>query len=148
MSVDALTEDVVVMVEERAPMERLSAYADLTARKRTLEADLKATQAAIDALEPGLLNWYAETGTSSIKANGATVYLHRQLWARPADGDWDRAVTAAKDAGLGDLVQERFNLNTMSAWVREREAAGEALPASFEGAISVAEEFSLRVRRS
>lgn len=145
-----MSEPRILSIVEATPpdaMDRIAYFADLKAHKATLEAELRHVEEEIAKVEPSLLDWYAENGTQSIKANGATVYLHRQLWARPAEGDWGRAVRAAKAAGLSDLVQERFNLNTMSAWVREREAAGESLPASFEGAISVAEEFSLRVRR-
>lgn len=138
----------VLSFDRSDPMERIAAYAELTERKRILRQKLDDVQAAMDDLEPALLDWYAENGTQSIKANGATVYLHRQIWARPAENDWPKAVAALKASGLADLVQERANINTLSAWVREREAAGEPLPAAFEGAISVAEEFGLRVRRS
>lgn len=127
--------------------ERLEQYISLTARKRELEADLNAIRDALSALEAALLEEFLALGAQAVKsASGVTVYLHRQLWANPTDGDYDRACQALIAAGLGELVQPRFNTNTLSAWCRERDRAGEELPPSFRDAINVTERVSVRVR--
>lgn len=117
-------------------------------RKRDLEADLRSVQDVLNALEPALLEEFVSDGLQSCKRDGHTVYIHKQLWASPEEGDYARACLALTAAGLGEMVAPRFNVNTLSAWCRERAEAEEPLPAAFEGAIKVNEKVSLRMRGS
>ena len=147
--------------------DRLEEYISLTKLKHDLEHELDAAKADIATLETQLLEDFAELGVSSVRSvGGATLYLHRQLWANAApgvdgDGDYPRACEALRLAGLGDLVQPRFNANSLSALVREWARNDEPMPAAFEGreesqliasggvaipAIRVSEKVGVRVR--
>mgnify|MGYP003433410470 FL=1 len=99
-------------------------------------------------MEKDALDWMVANGMQSAKVDGMTLYVNRQLWAHPVDGDYPSACEALRQAHLGDLVQERFNVQTLSSWVRERDKDGEPLPAAFAGRIEVAEVFRLGARRA
>ena len=122
-------------------------YVTLSTERKRLEVLVDGVKRQLTAMEDAVLEGLVEAGLQSVKTTtGSTIYLHRQLWAGPVDGDYERACEALNVAGLGDLVQTRFNTSTLSAWCRERDKAGEPLPPSFDGAIHVAEKSSVRVR--
>lgn len=136
-------------------MELVHRYVELVKRKREIEAELRAVKTELGEgdggpgrVEKAALDWMVENGMQSVRVDGMTLYVNRQLWAGPTDGDYHAACEALKSAGLGDLVQERFNVQTLSSWVRERDKDGEPLPAAFAGRIEVAEVFRLGARRA
>lgn len=134
--------------------DKLARFAELSARKRELQEELKQTNTELGVLEEQLLPQFENAGVQNMRINGMTVFIHRQIWAGAEDGDTERAVDALKAAGLTDYVAEKFNTNSLSAWVREQVAVADtedlydALPPEFRGSISVAERFQLRARRS
>lgn len=92
---------------------------------------------------------FERDGVANIKAtDGRTVYLQRQLWARAKDGNRVAVTEALVTVGLDDLVQPGFNVNQLSAYVRELDAAGEVVPPALADVIDVTETFALRVRKS
>ena len=119
------------------------------------EAIIKILKKESKEIETQILAHFSDTGISSVKMDGGTVYLHRQLWAgvdtqeneAPKDA-MERAVKALREAGYEDLVSEKFSTQAVSAIVRELDKEGEDLPQEFEGAIRVAEKFSARLRRA
>ncbi len=63
------------------------------------------------------------------------------------DGDISRACEALREAGLGEMVQPRFNTNTLSAYLRELHENGQPLPKQLVGAIEANRVFKVGVRR-
>lgn len=126
--------------------ELLRNYTTLDRRRRELKAELAEVEDQVRQLQETLLNEFEQAGMSSIRQDGTTVYVHRQLWCNPKDGDYLRACRALRDAGLGDMVTERFNLNSVSAWVREQEKEGAEIPEVLQDALNINEVFSLRTR--
>jgi hypothetical protein len=120
---------------------------ELTLKKRDLEAQAKEVSSEIAELEESLLDSFGEAGVSSIKTATGTVSLTRQLWATCKNGDYDHACEALRQAGMGEFVQPRFNSSTLSAYFRELDRENKPIPAVLEGAIDVAERFSLRVTK-
>lgn len=140
---------------------KIKEFVKLNQRKKDLESEAKSVGAEMRKLETELLEQFAEDGVSNINLDGVTVYTHSQLWAGAKDGDYERACEALREEGLGDYVQERFNANSISAWVREyvrelqeekpdldTEDASTWLPGRLKDTISVAEKFGLRMRKS
>lgn len=130
--------------------------------KQTLEAFLQANDDVAtvkeelaklveqrDDLERQLLSEFEEDGISSVKVNGRTVYLHRQMWARPIDGAAGRpaVVRACRDLGLVEFVKEDINVNQISGYVREQEKLGNELPKELADTLTITEDFGVRVRR-
>jgi hypothetical protein len=126
--------------------EKIERFIELETERRELEARLKEVKEEIAPLHEQVLTYFEQTGTSKIKRSGLTLYVHRQLWARPIDGDYERGCAALKAAGLEDMVKESFNIHTLSAYIRELERMGEPIPETFEGAIQTEETFQIRTR--
>ncbi len=129
----------------------IARYAWLKDRKRELEQELDTIKSETSVLEPRLLEHFAEQGLSSVKLDtGHTVYLRGQWWARAKDGELGRACRALRTAGLGDMVHETVNVNTLSAWVREikKEDPSAPLPAHLDNVISTTQQFNVLVRKS
>lgn len=127
--------------------ERLKRFTELEHRRRELKDEADRVNKEIAVLEEGILKDFEEAGMNSCRVNGLTVFLHAQTWAKARDGDYARACRALEAEGLGDMVQPRFNTNTLSAWVRERQAGGEELPEGLKDSIEVSEVFSVRTRK-
>ena len=127
-------------------------YAALINAKRNKKAEIDALDAEINQLQEEILATMSEEGLSSMRVDieegRFTIFPRRELWAGAMDGDYERACHALKVAGLGDLVEEKFNTNRLSSVVREMDAAGVPMPESFAGAIKVSEVFKLSVRRA
>lgn len=125
---------------------------DLIARKRSLEDDLRAVKDEIESLEPELLNEFLEAQMDRLQVpvgtGKITLYIHRIMWAKPKDGDREAVVATLKRCGLSDLVSENYNSSTLSAYVRERLADGEALQPTLDAVIETEEVVSIRGRRS
>lgn len=137
-------------------MALLHEYVELIHRKRELESQLRQVKEQLGetegsgpgAMERRALEYFGQNGVQSLKLNGMTLYVNRQLWAHAKDGDFVAGCLALKEAGLGDFVAERFNVQSLSAWVRERDRNGEPLPEAFKDRIEVSEVFRLGARRS
>ena len=128
-------------------MEILAKFVELTAERKSLEAKAKDIKANIDALERQLKEQFIQAGVQSINVDSSTVYLHRQIWARPANGDFRTACRSLRALGLKDFVEPRFNVQALSAYYRDLEQAGEAFP-NTHGHIEINEVIGIRARKS
>ena len=136
----------------RALLERLDKLRQL---KADAEAELKDITAELTAIQEVLVPQFMAAGMQSQKlADGRTFYLRKEEWAYPKSvenggGRGSAGVLEALVAsGLGDMVHETYNTQTLSAYVREKERAGEELPAPLVEAIDVVVKTEIRVRRS
>ena len=128
---------------------RWYSFKKLAERKRELEASLREVKNQMAAEQEPLLDELAESGLRSAKLeDGSTIYIHRSVFVGAKDTDYDRACDAFADAGMGEFVQRRFNVNTVSAGYREATADGESIPSTLEDVLDVNERVSLRVRSS
>ena len=118
-------------------------YAALTAERRKLEVEVNAIKRDLEDREAKLVEAFGEAGIQNIKtASGQTVYLNREIFARLA-GDQEEAHAAFRQAGLGDLIKEVINAQTLRAYVREMD---EALPEGLRPYIDVTEVYRMRMR--
>jgi hypothetical protein len=134
-------------VAESLNTQSVNKLVELTIRKRELEAQVKEIAHEIAEVEESLLEQFGEAGISSVRAEGGTVSMSRQLWATCREGNYERACAALRAAGLDEFVQPRFNANSLSAYFRELDREGKPIPAEIDGAIDLAERFSLRVTK-
>ena len=91
---------------------------------------------------------FEQGGFEKVSIDGRTVYVERKLWAKAKDGDKAAVCKALKRARLGDYVEETFNTNSLSAYVRELDREDRPLPPSLREVLEVSEVFKLRTRRS
>lgn len=123
-------------------------YVELNRRKRELEAEARDVKARMDDLSGQIEADMIENAIDSLKVDGATVYLHRQMWVSP---DSDAIIGDLQAAGLDDCVAVgHMRLNGLV-----REVLGEqngdlepfydAYPA-MRGKLKLAERIGVRVR--
>ena len=124
--------------------DKISAFIELSERERDLKHELDNIKKAKDRLEPEILEHWVDNEIQSQRVRGNTLYLHTQTWASAGDNR-QRAVEALRAAGLEDLIT--VNSQTLSAFVREKQANGEALPPEVQDTITITERVSLRARR-
>lgn len=123
-------------------------YAALVARKRELEAELRAIQDQLNEMEPALVEGFVEAGVQHLRVDGQTIYLQQEIWASPTDGDYDALCDALVRAGLGDMVVRRVHHQTLTAWVRELRKADEEIPEEVRPYLKVSETYRIRVRKA
>lgn len=122
----------------------LRSFADLTKRKRALEAEVREINRQIETVKEAALEELAESGLTSAPFDDMTVYASHEIRAKVTDRE--AACAALREAGFGDLVQTTVNLNTLSALLREMHREGDPLPEEFAGVIEKVEYYDLRAR--
>jgi hypothetical protein len=135
---------------------QLTRFAELEKRRRELEVELKIIEKEEEELEPAVLEQFIESGVSKVTLNGLTVYLHKSLFAgterrdnETTDEAYERACQRLAEIGFQDLVQTRFNTQSLAAVLREMAPAElEAFKKDAEGVIAVGEKTSLRSRKA
>lgn len=130
------------MAEFTEIVQRLVALAE---EKRRLEADLKQVNTLIEALEAEVVERMVESGTQSISTMTHTVYLARDIWARPEEGKEDELISVLDQQGLGDIARRRVMAQSLSAVIREHLNRDGALPAWAEGLVAVSQRPRARV---
>lgn len=114
------------------------------------EAKLAKVKAQIDEQEPAVLEWFQSNGIGSIKVDGITVHIRRELWASVGENGVDFLRDALDAAGIDSstVIAERANTQTLSAVIREFERDERPIPNSLAQAVKVSEKFKLGFRAS
>jgi len=126
----------------------LTQFCDLETQKRALEVRLAQVKERQEALEAPILEHFSANGIQNVQVNGFTLYIHRQWWARPRDGDQAAACAALRAVELHDLVRETCNAAQVSAYVRELKRQKLEVPEPVEAAFVITEAFSLRAQKA
>ena len=138
-------------------MTKVKQYVNLHARKTKLEAELASVKEKMNELEPFVLEQFEKAGIQNMKVGDWKPYVHSQIWAS-IDKSRPGVMEILKANGLGDLVNETVNSQSLSAFVREQiklfedadsktldEIIREALPQELAEVLKVSEKTSLRV---
>ena len=124
-------------------------YIRNTLKKRRLEQELKRLKDELEKEEARLTDYFTTEAVQNIKTEHGLAYLDRSVFASLApepDGEHKRAHAALRRAGLGYMVKNKVNPQTLSAYVREQESLEQELPKTLLRHINVAEVFRVRVR--
>lgn len=145
-------------LDESPELKAFARFAELTATKKELNAQLLEIEPQLRALEPILLGYLGQTGYDSVKVGGFTMSPVRVPWVYPVTGITRQTVCEAlKISGLGRFVKEGFNTRSLTAYVRELETAHELvsgtdpealkqlLPAALAEVLEVKPSFRLQV---
>ena len=128
--------------------DELKQFIALDERRRTLEAEIETIKAEAAEIAPRLLPQFEPSGMERVSIDGRTVYIERKLWAKAKDGDKSAVCKALRRCRLGDYVEETFNTNSLSAYVRELDREERQLPPTLPAVLDISEVFKLRTRRS
>jgi hypothetical protein len=103
-------------------MEPLREFVSLEARKKELDAELKAAKQRLDELEEIIIPMFIEAGVPSmtVAVDGArrTLAIYQDVYASPAN-DRGEVVDALKQSELAQYVAENYNTNSLTSMVRE-----------------------------
>jgi hypothetical protein len=114
--------EVALTDTESSAFKDFAAYAAMIDERKDLSTRLKAIEIQIDKITPRLMNYFETSGITSVRVNRVTIFLRRELWARPKlSGDRNRVCLALQAAGMGHFVEPNYNAQTLSAWVRNLE---------------------------
>jgi hypothetical protein len=128
-------------------LQQVKEFLQLTLRKRELEEQIKEIDGRLNELQEQSLTLFEREGISSLRLDGHTVYLHRQVWAS-VDASNPYALAELKRNGLGDLVKPTVNGQTLSAWVRERQEEDKPIPPVLAQYLKISEKYGLRARKA
>jgi hypothetical protein len=128
--------------------DELKRFVMIESRRRELETEIEALRAEAAQLEQALLPQFEHAGVDRISLDRRTVYVERKLWAKAKDGDKAAVCKALRRARMGDYIEETFNTNSLSAYVRELDREERPLPPTLAAVLDVSEVFKLRTRSS
>lgn len=136
-------------------------FIELDEQRKGKEGEIDKIKERMTELEPLIMERFENAGMQSMKSKqGTVIYIRRDLWAGAKDGAEVLLLESLKAVGLGDMVKEKCNTSTLSAYIREQEkdqfgsnvTASPAeiigvLPEGLRDAINITERFSLRTRK-
>lgn len=128
--------------------DKLKEYGKLKLAIKKLESKASQLKEKAVVMEQGLVDHLIDEGLDKVSitdGSGMILYIQPQIWAKVEDKQ--KAIQALRDAGLGELVEEGFNSQRLSAYLRELVRDNIPLPKQFEGVISPNPVQKLMVKR-
>ena len=126
----------------------LRKFIELNCEKKDLKFRLAKIEEELTELEEILLEQFQNLGMSKITIEKNTIYIKKRLFVSPKNGDRTAVIAALKDSGLENFIQENFNTNTLTAYVKEQFECGFRLSKSLSESLKIIEKFSLNVIKS
>lgn len=124
--------------------------AELFKRKADLKAELTKVEAEIAAVSDAAIDWMAEQGLLRAPFDGlGTLHIRHEIWASPADDvPLGKLKVAIRRAGHdpADIIKEKANTQTLSAFVRELLADNGELPEGLAATLKITETNKLGFR--
>ncbi len=124
--------------------------AETISRKRKMEREIKALSKRVRELEAPILDEMAIEGVPRLTINiddGSTVTLSPSTIERcglAQECTKQQVAGALVASGLGDLVKQDFNFNSLSALLREARGDGGDLPDTVLNLLDIREDVSIR----
>lgn len=128
-------------------LEAAKRFAQLTTLKRRKAEELKAIEEEMTALERVIREDFAEHGMRQVNLPDFTIYLAKEVRARPINGDDEYACEALIAAGEEWLVKRTINRQSLSSWVRERLEDGDGdIPKPIADVLEITNVYRVRAR--
>jgi hypothetical protein len=125
-------------------------YLELKNKKALIEAELDDIKTNMEALSVRINDELVDNGIDNIKLDGYTIYPKLQLYASAQLTPENKPLFV--EHGLGDMIKETINGNSMSAYVREfmkdSQMTIDQLPEWLRDNVSMTEKITIGVRRS
>ena len=138
VGISAIAQDFVAIADEISVLE--SRVETLKEKKKGLSEQLVGmfTDEAVEKL------------TVSDAANTRrTLYIHTSVYAKLKEGlEREHGLEALRLSKLQGFIAEQWNTQTLSAWVREQQRNGEAIPDPMQKVFTFDPKHEIRVNRS
>ena len=125
----------------------LKRFAKLEKARAALSAAMDRIDAKLDPTREAVTDALIDAGVDRMTVEGRTIFIKHDIWAKLLKGRKE-AIEALKKAELEEYVAENFNMNSLSAYVREKIKNGEPLPKSFDGIIDASHVYKARSVKS
>jgi len=126
--------------------EYLKKFVELEKRKIELETEINKVKGEILLLEPHIIDNLATEGIKNITVDGRTIFTKENFFAVVSSKE--EAIEALRKAGYGDMINEGYNTNKLSALIREMKNENQELPEAFENRIKIGSKFVLRSNKN
>jgi len=121
----------------------LKKFARLEKKRDALKNALNKTEAELSPLNEFVTDHLIDCGISNISIDGRNLFIRHDIYAKLLTNK-DDATKALKKAGLKEYIDEGFNTNSLSAYVREKIKSKEDLPEAFDGIIGASHVYRAR----
>ena len=125
-------------------------YIELNREYRDLKAREKANLAERQAIEPIIATRFSALQIQQQKTmNGETIYLQKEIWTslvRDESGSLEEAHQALQEHGLGYLVQDKVDSQSLSAWVRQQKRENAEIPETLLPFLKISEAYRVKTR--
>lgn len=131
----------------------LDTFIRLNRRKKELQKELRDIKDEMRKLEPIIQDALLQAGIQNVTRRAAegmpkvTVYIYRQKWASPADGNRERAVQVLQELGYDEMVVPQHQ-SVSTLFRGDPEKVQEELHPDLLDAFEVTEKVSVRVRKA
>lgn len=126
----------------------LTQFKTLQLRKKQAEADVDSINRQIGIVKGKLMDKFEKEGqTSSKLSTGETIYIHSQYWAKLKEGvTKENVLDTLRSIGLGHIISETYNSNTLSAHIRELKKEKQDIPEELVNVLEIEPTFDVRIR--
>jgi len=121
-------------------------FAELTAAKRELEAELAGLKSELAELNERLPDLMVEQGIDKITVDGYTLYPSSRNWARAKAGSEQALKDALEARGFGDIVKP--NSVSLSALWNDYDGGDEGVPEWLSEITEINTKITLKARRA
>ena len=119
--------------------------------KKSLDAEARELNKTISGLELTLIHAMTEAELNHFNRHGATFYLLTQNYASPKKGQKEELMRELRARGLGDMITESVNVQTLGSFCKEQRALSgpeKKLPEWLEACVDITEKTTVGVRKS
>lgn len=128
--------------------DRLAEYAELQNRKRKHDGELEAIAERLKELEEPLLNDMAEAGIQNVNVAGLTIYKKTDFYvSKRGEVPTAAIVETMRQHGLGYLVSEGYNANSLKSVIREWRDEEKPIPEELASQLNIGETVRLATRK-
>ena len=127
-------------------LDRLKRFVELKNKVKEFEAVTDTLKDELKTLEAAIIEDFATTGIDKITINGQTIFIQKQIWAKVEDKQ--KAIDMLKASEYyNHYVYETYNVQQISAVIREYIKNGDEIPPEFKDVIGYSETFNVKVTK-
>ena len=101
---------------------------ELEAQRRARKEEFELAEGKVNKVKAKLIQAFDAHKVDNVSTGGKTIYRWSQWRASITEENRLEAFEALRAAGVGDLIKETVNAQSLSAWVREQPKAADDTP--------------------
>lgn len=128
---------------------QLARFVELENERRDLELRLDAVKGEAGKLQAALIEQFADMGMQNAKVGDLTVYVRTDRYvSKRADVETETVCAALRDCGLGYMVADGYNPQSLKSKIKEYQDQGIEVPESLAALLNIGETPRLATRKA